>query len=92
MGELTFCEECIDLDRPDSVQWIEGLDGKFSVKSCYNILNSKHILYGPLGEFDKALSNVWKMEVPTKVKAFRWCCFIDRLPTRGALSNRGILP
>lgn len=82
----------IEIGRPDNVQWTEGSDGKLSVKSCYNILNSRHIPYGLIGEFDKALSKVWKMEVPTKTKAFGWRCFINRLPTSGALSKRGILP
>src|SRR4051812_28366845 len=32
------------------------------------------------------------MDVPTKIKSFGWRCFIDRLPTRRALSYRSILP
>lgn len=90
--EQIISEVNFDLNWSDSVQWKEGLDEKFSVKSCHNILNSMYILCGPLGEFDIVLSRVWKMEVPKKIKAFRWRCFIDRLPTRGALSHRGILP
>ncbi|XP_058726223.1 uncharacterized protein LOC131597549 [Vicia villosa] len=87
-----LCKVFLDSNRPDCVQWTSSMDRRFSVKSCYNVLNSEHCLCGPIGEFDKALSRVWKMDVPTKIKAFGWRCFIDRLPTRGALSHRGILP
>lgn len=64
----------------------------FSVKGCYALLHANHIPFGPPGEFDKALTFVWKTEVPTKIKAFGWRCFIDRLLTKEALAKRGIFP
>lgn len=52
--------------------WEAEPDGLFSVKSCYNLINAKRIPYGPLGEFDKEFSLVWKMDVPMKIRAFGW--------------------
>ncbi|XP_058725688.1 uncharacterized protein LOC131596961 [Vicia villosa] len=81
----------IDFNRTDIVKWQAELEGVFSVKSCYNIINANRILYGPLGEFDKALTIVWKMDVLMKIRAFGWRSFIYRLPMRGALTKRGII-
>lgn len=81
----------MDKSKTDNMHWIEGNDGRFSVKSYYNIINSVHIPYEPVGEFDEAFSKVWRMDVPIKIKAFGWRCFIDRLLTHGALSHKGVL-
>ncbi|XP_058733735.1 uncharacterized protein LOC131605395 [Vicia villosa] len=81
----------LDFNSQDTIQWMEGDDGSFSVKHCYKILNARHYPYGPLGEFDKAYQTVWKMEVPLKIKAFGWRCFIDRIPTSSGLSSKGII-
>ncbi|XP_058767453.1 uncharacterized protein LOC131641155 [Vicia villosa] len=81
----------VDHTRADSVAWIPDKEGNFSVKSCYGTLCRNHISFGPKGEFDKALILVWKVEAPMKSKAFGWRCFINKIPTRGALYRKGII-
>ncbi|XP_058754722.1 uncharacterized protein LOC131627879 [Vicia villosa] len=76
----------------DSVLWLLDIEGKFTVRSCYGSLIRRQIPYGPEGEFDKALKLVWKMKVPMKSKAFGWRSFINKLPTRGALFRKGVIP
>ncbi|XP_058759392.1 uncharacterized protein LOC131632671 [Vicia villosa] len=82
----------LEFARGDSVSWRPDKEGIFSVKSCYEILCSNLIPFGPEGEFDKALMLVWKVEAPLKSKAFIWRSFINRIPTRGALYRKGIIP
>lgn len=38
------------------------------------------------------LEFVWRLDVPLKVKAFRWRCFINKLPTKYHLTHIGIIP
>lgn len=85
-------EVLLDPSKSDFVSWLAKPEGSFFVKSCYILLNIECIPFGPPGEFDKALVIVWKTEVPTKIKAFGWRCFIDILPTKEALVKRGIVP
>lgn len=65
----------IESSRQDTVQWKEDIDGSFTVQSCYKILNSKHIPYGLMGEFDKALARVLEDGSPNENKDFRMVLF-----------------
>jgi hypothetical protein len=79
-------------DRPDSWRWIPGTAGTFSVKSCYSFLldsrQSEALDAAVLDEVKK----LWRNDLPSKVLVFGWRLLLDRLPTRGALHHRGILP
>lgn len=36
--------------------------------------------------------DIWKVQVPVKIKAFVWRCFLNRIPTKYLLAIRGIFP
>ncbi|XP_058782980.1 uncharacterized protein LOC131657621 [Vicia villosa] len=55
-----------------------------------NMVLSK-INFVPPNRFDFVYSNLWKVEVPNKVKAFGWRCFKNKIPTRDSLLKKGIL-
>lgn len=78
-------------DGLDSIVWIHGSEGCFSVKDFFSIIRSLRFWYGPREQFDLALELVWRLDVPYKVKTFRWRCFINKLPTKDLLANRCIL-
>ncbi|XP_058784243.1 uncharacterized protein LOC131659016 [Vicia villosa] len=67
-------------------------DHYFSVSSYYKALCKTHIPLDPANRFDLAFSLMWKIDVPLKVRAFRWRCFWNRIPTKDLLNHRGILP
>ncbi|XP_058786925.1 uncharacterized protein LOC131661401 [Vicia villosa] len=65
----------ICLGQQDKVTWNHEIDGKFSVSSCYYILNSRHISYGPANRFDSVFKDVWKVEIPLKESFWYWSNF-----------------
>ncbi|KAK2435369.1 hypothetical protein QL285_020433 [Trifolium repens] len=78
-------------DRPDSWRWIPGTAGIFSVKSCYSFLLQTRQAKVLDADVLDALKNLWRNDVSSKVLVFGWRLLLERLPTRGALSHRGIL-
>ncbi|XP_058752491.1 uncharacterized protein LOC131625668 [Vicia villosa] len=74
----------------DTVEWMAEADGVFSVASCYKFFAGFRIPFGPSNKFDGALSLIWKMEVPFKIKAFGWRVLVNRLPTKDLLLRKGI--
>ncbi|XP_058782871.1 uncharacterized protein LOC131657498 [Vicia villosa] len=74
----------------DVVSWKDGTDRGFTVSSCYGRFASRRIPYGPSNRNDEVLEKLWKMEVPFKIKAFAWRLFVNRLPTKDLLKDRGI--
>ncbi|XP_058726432.1 uncharacterized protein LOC131597777 [Vicia villosa] len=82
----------LDPFREDRAVWKLEDEGIFTVRSCYASFGLAHLPYGMEGEFDKVFSLVWRMDVPLKTRAFGWRCFHDRIPTRGALYRKGIIP
>ncbi|XP_058742108.1 uncharacterized protein LOC131614555 [Vicia villosa] len=77
-------------DEKDVVSWHLDLDNGYSVSSCYHQYTLLRTPFGPHNRNDEALENVWKMEVPFKIKAFVWRLFVNRLPTKDFLVYRGI--
>lgn len=78
--------------RTDSIAWKFDKSLIFSVGNCHEIINFKSIPFGPTDRFNLALEKVWKEEVFVKIKAFRWQCFINILPTYDSLVARGMFP
>ncbi|XP_058726606.1 uncharacterized protein LOC131597964 [Vicia villosa] len=74
----------------DLVTWHDNLSPIFSVASCYNFYESLCIPLGPNNKCDEAFGLLWKMDVPFKIKAFGWRLFLNKLPTKDLLANRGI--
>ncbi|KAH9786019.1 reverse transcriptase domain-containing protein [Citrus sinensis] len=69
----------------DCWYWLADPKGQFTVRSCYNLLNS---------EANVTSSRVWKrlwgLEVPGKVKHFFWCALMNVLPTVDNLRPRKV--
>ncbi|KAH9686509.1 putative reverse transcriptase/RNA-dependent DNA polymerase [Citrus sinensis] len=65
--------------------WLADTKGKFTVRSCYNVLNSA---------LNSSNTKVWKflwgLEVPGKVKHFIWRALINVLPTADSLLSRKV--
>ena len=65
--------------------WLADPKGEFTVRSCYNLLNSVS---------DAPNSKVWKflwgLEVPGKVKYFLWRALKNILPTANNLLSRRV--
>jgi hypothetical protein len=68
-----------------------GPAGIFSIKSCYNLLLDFCQAVVLEQEVLEAIRKLWKNDVPSKIKVFGWRLLLQRLPTREALHNRGIL-
>lgn len=81
----------ITANKTDDVQWTTNEGGLFTVKGCFQVFSKQHTPYGPFNNFDAALKEIWRMDVPIKVKAFDWKCFINKLPAHDALSSNGII-
>lgn len=63
----------------------------FSVKSCYNLLESLCLLEsGVSDDKEMVFENLWNSPAPSKVVAFSWTLLLDRVSTRGNLAMRRI--
>jgi hypothetical protein len=86
-----FADFMLQPATADSWRWVSDTNGMFSVKSCYSLL----LTFRQLAELDEdllmALRKLWKSDIPSKVKVFGWRLLLKKLPTRAALSRRGIL-
>lgn len=72
----------------DSWRWESEDEGLFSVKSCYNLLESLCLLEGGVSD-DKEMvfDNLWNSPAPSKVVAFSWTLLLDRVSTRCNLAK-----
>lgn len=77
---------------PDRWWWKLEDKGTFSVSSMYRKLDELRPVVHPRTEGQlKVFTSIWKSPAPTKVIAFSWKLFRDRIPTRGNLSRRHAL-
>jgi hypothetical protein len=76
----------------DSWMWRPNVGDGFSVKSLYVTLDTL-LLPRPAADSLEAFSfrTIWKAAVPSKVSAFAWQSFLDRIPVKDNLRRRGIL-
>ncbi|XP_058726906.1 uncharacterized protein LOC131598307 [Vicia villosa] len=88
---LLLAEATLSPSRADSARWKILSDGHYTVASCYHFLCSFYVPFGPANRFDSAFLDIWKLDAPLKVKAFGWRCFINKLPTKDSLLNKGII-
>jgi hypothetical protein len=72
--------------------WKPDPEGKFSVKSAYNLL-LEELRWGEELEEEVAVvfDQIWENLAPSKVIAFSWQLLYDRIPTRRNLEVRGLL-
>ena len=65
--------------------WLVDTKGQFTVRSCYNVLNS-----APNGSNSNVWKFLWGLEVPGKVKHFIWRALVNVLPTADNLLSRKV--
>jgi hypothetical protein len=65
--------------------------GVFIVKSAYSALIStwSYVLVGP--QPVQVFKDLWLNNVPSKVSIFGWRLLLEKLPTKDALYNKGII-
>lgn len=80
-ASILLQQQDVALVGTDKASWIYVSEEEFSVLSCRRVVNAEHIPYGPLERNDLAFKLVWKMDVPIKVMAFSYRCFIKIIPT-----------
>jgi hypothetical protein len=79
------------ISREDGWRWAPNPDEGFSVKSAYDVL-MEGVDRPLLNAFDLSLfSRLWESPAPSKVVAFSWQLFYNRLPTKDNLARRGVL-
>jgi hypothetical protein len=78
-------------DVEDRHRWIPSSAGIFSVKCAYNDLLNRAVLVNLDDTMIHSLELLWKNNVPSKISIFGWRLLIERLPTREALINKGII-
>lgn len=66
--------------------WEAESSGEYSVSSTYCALLDQQ----GVGDDRPVFAMLWKLPVPPKVKLFLWRLFLNRLPTRSNLFDRGI--
>ncbi|KAF1863808.1 hypothetical protein Lal_00030918 [Lupinus albus] len=62
---------------------------EYSVRSAYRCIAKRETTSPPSNQLARFF---WKSKAPLKVTSFAWILFMDRIPTKDALSRRGILP
>ncbi|XP_058733750.1 uncharacterized protein LOC131605409 [Vicia villosa] len=91
-GLMRELENCVPAAAVrDSTVWLPTAAAAFTVSSCYAALCKMHIPYGPPGAFDMSYKSIWRVDVPLKIRAFGWKCFVNRIPSKVLLLKRGIL-
>jgi hypothetical protein len=76
----------------DVWRWLPDLEGIFSVKSTYLLLENSLRTSEELGEEALVVFyHIWESPAPSKVIAFSWKLLYDRIPTRLNLDYRGII-
>ena len=69
----------------DGVCWGLSKDGKFSIKSTYNLIKSQLNL-----PQDAVWNSIWKLKIPPKIKAFVWLVYHGRILTNEERMRRGL--
>jgi hypothetical protein len=78
-------------DISDRRKWIPHTTGLFSVKSTYISLLNRLEMDALDSNTTLALKKLWSTNVPSKASVFGWRMMLDKLPTKEALFNKGII-
>jgi hypothetical protein len=79
------------LDVEDRHRWISTSAGIFSVKSAYIDLLNRSVMTNLEDSIVHSLKLMWKNNVPSKISIFGWRLLLEKLPTREALFDKGII-
>ncbi|GAU23839.1 hypothetical protein TSUD_380010 [Trifolium subterraneum] len=86
----------LDQVRPSRIgadrrRWKPHVAGVITVNTAYAALEKRSDVVEMQTNTAKALKFMWKNNVPSKVSIFGWRLLIDKLPTKEALYNRGVI-
>ncbi|KAK3221602.1 hypothetical protein Dsin_008627 [Dipteronia sinensis] len=84
--------------RDDSITWYFTADGEYMVRSGYNLGMCRMVAESNIGgssnsgleNAESFRKNLWRINVPNKIKLFIWKACNDWLPTRANLAMKGI--
>jgi hypothetical protein len=79
------------IEISDRRKWIPHGAGLFSVNSAYVCLLNRLATEAIESTTLKALKKLWNTNIPSKGAVFGWRLLLDKLPTKGALFNKGII-
>ena len=88
---LSFSNRC------DTIIWPRNHDRIYSIKSRYKLLMEMELGNGAdassssTGAMKSIWNEIWKLEVPNRVRLLLWCVGNDSLPTRVNLTRRKML-
>ena len=77
----------------DSLVWFGEKDGKYSVRSAYHLLGDERKNRLPRsshGPHEKLWKEIWRVNLPNRVKNFIWRLSKNILPIRANLCKKGI--
>lgn len=83
--------------RDDCVAWHYNRNGMFSVRSAYHVQWKKKV-GARMATMDSGTSNhriwknLWKLDLPGKIKIFAWRAIKELMPCNAILANRHIIP
>jgi hypothetical protein len=98
-SEVALEQELLNLLHPfqprpdveDRYRWISSSAGIFSVKCAYIELLNRSAMANLDDSMVYSLDLMWKNNVPSKISIFGWRLLLEKLPTREALFDRGII-
>jgi ribonuclease HI len=80
----------------DKLYWHATTNGKYSVRSGYQLLLRERVISNPnssnQGEPNTLWKQIWSLRTPTKVKSFMWRACQEALPTKAGLFRRKVIP
>ncbi|KAF1871323.1 hypothetical protein Lal_00020115 [Lupinus albus] len=89
----TFFDELkqvsLQLNKTDSWEWKLEKTKQYSVRSAYRSITLPEASQ-PKSSSTKLTHTLWRSKAPLKVTYFAWRLFQDRIPTKDALSRKGV--
>ncbi|OVA02993.1 Reverse transcriptase zinc-binding domain [Macleaya cordata] len=84
-SQLSFLLETYELNGNEDTRLCRGeRNGKFSVKSCYEVIHK-----GGIPNFTEI--GIWDQLIPTKISFFIWLVYHNAAPTQDNLAKRGMV-
>ncbi|KAL8134789.1 hypothetical protein AgCh_009705 [Apium graveolens] len=77
------------LPATDRLAWSKTTNGKYSVKTGYQLWHARNIGVGSISQ-SNGWSNLWKLDLPHKLKLFLWRFCRNNVPVRSRLSSKGV--